>query len=347
MRAILLGVFCICVGASVAQAQTQPKLGVLPFAAKRIDPNTVSILDDLLVHAVDETHRYDIITASDINAMLGMEKMQDMLDCNSTLCIAELGGALGVDTLLAGSVSVLGEELIVSLTLIDIRKQHVQAREQVRVANREALYAEAIDQAVRALFAPHGAAPPTPTEPPAQAFLHVTSARDEPVGVFVRLPDGDERHCPSGVTRANPCTLELPPGRVLVISKGGAARNAVRLPAGRTEYALHVGASRTGIITGSSIAAAGVVSLIVGGVTLHRCSAADGLECTNGGSIAALAVGGAAVYGGLITLLFACVLDFDNSEVTGPNQTRLESGFPMLAPSLTPGGLFNSFIWQF
>ena len=365
MRAILLGISLLWASAYAprAMAQSVPKLGILPFAAKRINPDTVSILDDLLVHSVDQTHRYDIITASDINAMLGLEKMKDMLSCTSTVCIAELGGALGVDTLLAGSVSVLGDELIVSLTLIDIRKQHVQAREQVRVANQEGLYAGAIDQAVQALFRPAASSPEAPAAPgppphaaapeaapaaqvagPAQAILHFTSENEEPLGVFVRMLDGDERHCPSGVTRTNPCTLELPPGRVMVLSKGGAARNTIRLPPGHTEYKLHVGASRTGIITGSSIAGAGAVALIAGGVTLHQC---NGPDCFNGGSLAALITGGVAVYGGLVTLFFACIMDFDNSQVTGPDEKPLKSGLPILVPTLTPGGVFNSLMWQF
>ncbi|HET6345001.1 MAG TPA: hypothetical protein VFH51_08715, partial [Myxococcota bacterium] len=105
---------------AVARAQAAlPKLAVMPLVGKRIEAQITSVLDDLLVDAVYSTGRYNVIGAADINAMLGLEKMRDLAGCSDAACAAQIGGALGVDYLLSGNASVLGNELIVSLTLID------------------------------------------------------------------------------------------------------------------------------------------------------------------------------------------------------------------------------------
>ena len=51
-----------------------------------------------------------------------------MLGCTDAVCLAEIGGALGVEYLVTGNVGKVGNRFLVNLQLIDIR--------QIKVVNR-------------------------------------------------------------------------------------------------------------------------------------------------------------------------------------------------------------------
>jgi hypothetical protein len=69
-----------------------------------------------------------VITSEAIRDMLAFEKQRQMLGCTEAGCIAELGGALGVDYLVSGKVSRLAaskdapESFTLELTLSSVRK---------------------------------------------------------------------------------------------------------------------------------------------------------------------------------------------------------------------------------
>ena len=62
------------------------------------------------------------MSESDISALLGMEKTKAMLGCTDAGCIAEVGGALGVDRVVHGSVGRVGSSLLVNLSSLDPKK---------------------------------------------------------------------------------------------------------------------------------------------------------------------------------------------------------------------------------
>ena len=151
----------------------------MPLVTKTLQSKTTSVLDNLVVAVVDEIGRYRVIGANDINALMGLDKMKDAVGCSDVTCAAEIGGALGVQFLLSGTVDVLGDDLILTLTLLDTREATAVARRKSRVPNSERAYYDAIDALVKDVFgAPHAAAAPA-KEAPAQATatgrLRVTS----------------------------------------------------------------------------------------------------------------------------------------------------------------------------
>ncbi len=178
-------------------ADGRTKIAVMPLAANRVPVETVKVLDELLVAGVDAVGGHEVIGASDIAAMIGLENMKDSLGCSDTTCAAAIGGALGVDALLSGSVSVLGDEVILSLALIDVRNQRVTRRKQLRAPNDERQLARAVDDVVAMLFAkeaaPAAAAPtpaPTPsvTPAPAEAAPTATAAAPAPAAASEAAP---------------------------------------------------------------------------------------------------------------------------------------------------------------
>ncbi|MEK7704885.1 MAG: hypothetical protein AAB426_07995, partial [Myxococcota bacterium] len=179
-----------------------------------------------------------VIGAQDINAILGLDKMKDALGCNDLSCAVQIGGALGVDLLLTGSVSTLGDEMIVSLTLIDTRESVAKKRAQARVADEERFYAHAIAAAVAQLYdLPAPAAPTserasaTTTRPLGRNHREtVTDAAPNAGGgisfetslasvqVSVHsLTDGQRRSCAAPIATGQPCYLkDLPAGPATV-----------------------------------------------------------------------------------------------------------------------------------
>lgn len=143
----------LCVASAEPQAPSgRTKLAVLPMSVNRLSPEVGKAIDQLLVGALDDLAKHDVITAADISAMLGLERMKDVVGCTDVSCAAEIGGALGVDHLLVGAASLLGDEVLVSLTLIDSRRSRVIGRKQTSFVNDERRYGAAVRKVVFALF---------------------------------------------------------------------------------------------------------------------------------------------------------------------------------------------------
>ncbi len=136
-----------------SNAEPNNAVAVMPLRANGMDTKTASVLDDLLVVAVDSTGALSVISTADINAMLTREKIRDAMGCDDVECAAEIGGALGVKYLLTGSVAKLGSKVIVTLHLLDTDSQSSAARSKASVNDDEDLYQQAIEFAVKDLVA--------------------------------------------------------------------------------------------------------------------------------------------------------------------------------------------------
>lgn len=149
---LALVTLCTCAVGSVGRASDLPKVAVMPLSGERVPVATRRLLDELVVTALAEVGGYAVISTADVQAMLGYEKLKDAVGCDDVACFAEVGGALGAEFLLAGQVGPLGDELIVSLRMIEARNHTVAFRGQAKVPNQESEYARAIEEAVFAMF---------------------------------------------------------------------------------------------------------------------------------------------------------------------------------------------------
>jgi hypothetical protein len=91
----------------------------LPTVAK-FDDATNKILNDFFATDLRQ-QGLEVITRADVQAALGIERQKELLGCNDTQCLADLGGAMGSDYIASGSVAVLDDETAISLQLIDTR----------------------------------------------------------------------------------------------------------------------------------------------------------------------------------------------------------------------------------
>ncbi|MGC4117264.1 MAG: hypothetical protein QM765_22430 [Myxococcales bacterium] len=124
-----VAVLCVLAGfvlaASPALAAERPKLprvAVLDIKATgAIDSKSVAALSAMIA---SEAARYPLKTfaGSDLQSLMGFEKQKQLMGCSDGSCLAEVGGALGVDYLLASEVGEFGGRWLLTVSLLDTKK---------------------------------------------------------------------------------------------------------------------------------------------------------------------------------------------------------------------------------
>lgn len=128
MRASVLAAALAAALPVCAAAQGKPKLAVLDFSANGASKELASAAGGVAANELDRLGTFRVVTADAIRNMLAFEKQRQMLGCADAGCMAEIGGALGVDWLVSGKVTKLAasagvpETLSVDLTLTNVRK---------------------------------------------------------------------------------------------------------------------------------------------------------------------------------------------------------------------------------
>lgn len=130
------------------------KIAVLEFNSRGIPADVGASLTELVIREVDRSGLFTTISMDDIKAMLQHAEHTISLGCDDTTCLAEIGGALGVELLLAGSVGRIGQTYVISLRLIDVKRAGILSREEKTVQGQVDDLVEASRMAVKALLRP-------------------------------------------------------------------------------------------------------------------------------------------------------------------------------------------------
>jgi hypothetical protein len=119
----MVRVVCARDGVTAAGAARKLKVALLRLSPLGdVDPKTCALFSEALAGELRKRAGLSVMAESDIAALLGMEKTRAMLGCTDAGCIAEVGGALGVDRVVHGSVGRVGSSLLVNLSSLDPRK---------------------------------------------------------------------------------------------------------------------------------------------------------------------------------------------------------------------------------
>lgn len=145
-----------------------PKLAVLPLAhGEGVAETTAAALTESLAAEVRRQSGADVITRREIESVLSLERQRQVLGCQTDACVAELGGALGVEGLVTGDVARLGESWLVHLKVVRPARAQVTAQADRRI--RGGTVDDVLDQLpgmVKELFPAGAALRPAPTAPP-------------------------------------------------------------------------------------------------------------------------------------------------------------------------------------
>lgn len=123
--AILLALLA---SSTAAPAREKVKIAVVDLTSIGTEETLAKNLTAAVVTELSRLHLLDVVSREEIMKMLSFEENRIMLGCTDAVCLAEIGGALGVDYLVTGNVGKVGDRLLVNLQLIDIR--------QIKVVNR-------------------------------------------------------------------------------------------------------------------------------------------------------------------------------------------------------------------
>jgi hypothetical protein len=86
--------------------------------------------------------------------MLGMERQKELLGCDDISCMAQIGGALGVDALLSVKVGKIGSTYRLSASLIHIAKAEVLVRASTQTSGEADALIGMVEHLVRATLEP-------------------------------------------------------------------------------------------------------------------------------------------------------------------------------------------------
>jgi hypothetical protein len=103
-------------------------VAVLDIQGTGIDTQLLPTLTEVLTVEIDALGKYKVVAGRDIQSMLGFEQQKDMLGCTDAACLAEIGGALGVDRIVASHIGKVGSTYVVNIKLINIRKADTEGR---------------------------------------------------------------------------------------------------------------------------------------------------------------------------------------------------------------------------
>lgn len=119
-----------------------------------VGKETAQLLGDALAGELRRRPGVSVVTPSDVSALLGIEKTRQMLGCTEAGCMAEIGGALGADRVVHGSLGRVGGSLVVNISALDPRRAAAaaSASERLRGAADEA-FLDALPTLADALLA--------------------------------------------------------------------------------------------------------------------------------------------------------------------------------------------------
>jgi TolB-like protein len=157
------------------------KVAVMEIRPLGADTHMADLLSEVALTEVGAMDRIEAIGRSDIESILGFEKQKKMFGCTEEAsCLAEIGGALGVEFVIVGSLGRIGALNRLDVKLVETSKGRVRARTGESVEGREEKLVSAVQRAVHRLLdplvAPAGAALP----PPVVAAPALSEPKPEP-----------------------------------------------------------------------------------------------------------------------------------------------------------------------
>lgn len=182
-------------------AAAPPKLAVMPISpGEGVPPTTAAAVTEALAAEVRRRSGAEVITQREIESVLSLEAQKAMLGCDTQACMAELGGALGVERLVAGTLARLGESWLVHLKVVETGKVKVagQSDRRIRGGTIDDVL-DALPPMVAELFPGGGGAAPPPAVPaPAGAAAPLPAAAAAAGPAPVPWKEEPVEHLPGG-----------------------------------------------------------------------------------------------------------------------------------------------------
>ena len=149
LGATLAAVLAAVTGPGVARAGGKVGLATMDLKPQGVDPAVARNLTELLTEKVRELGMFQVTSTDDIRDMLKFQEDRRLAGCDADVaCLVEIGGALGVEYMIAGTVGKLGDTYLLTLRLIHIARAKVLGSASV---DSDSLGSAMIDKLARAV----------------------------------------------------------------------------------------------------------------------------------------------------------------------------------------------------
>ncbi len=128
-----LAVLAALAAAFPAAADEEIRIAIVDFANRGADDLLVKESNARVNAELHKLGVFKVTSKDDLRAMISHEKEKTLLGCEEASCLAEIGGALGVDYLVTGTVTKIETKHSIDLRLVNIKKATVEnvVREEV------------------------------------------------------------------------------------------------------------------------------------------------------------------------------------------------------------------------
>ena len=128
---------------------------VLPLKGLgEVSKETAAMYTEALAGELRRRQGTSVLADSDIAALLGVERRKQVLTgCSDAGCLAEVGGALGADRVIHGTVGRMGGSLLVNIASLDARKARGAASVSERLQAGDEAFLDALPAMVDRLLA--------------------------------------------------------------------------------------------------------------------------------------------------------------------------------------------------
>ena len=137
---------------SLSAAGSKPTLAIMPIVTPGLGNEASQVLDDSLLLAANQLGDYLVISKADVEALLGLSRMQDAMGCTDIVCSAEIGGALGAGYLLVARLAKIETRWYLSLRVIDVKMTRVLRAHQEDAGDNPSAFPSVARRAVFRLF---------------------------------------------------------------------------------------------------------------------------------------------------------------------------------------------------
>jgi len=114
-------------------AQNKPTIAVLNIDSKGTI-NDAQEMGYLVRLEMEKTGVYNVMDKYEVNDVLSKNNL-DITNCYSKTCLTDAGKLLNVDKMLGGSVERLGEKIVISLRLIDVKSGNIEKTQATEYLN--------------------------------------------------------------------------------------------------------------------------------------------------------------------------------------------------------------------
>ncbi len=166
---------------SLPQVARANKVAITEMRTNGVSEQLGRTLTEVLSTETAQRSGLTVVSASDVDAMLGFDQQKQLLGCQDDVaCIAEIGGALGVDLLLVSDLGLVGKTYVLNMKLINTSNVKVLNRIYKTATGEPDVLIGIVRASVPELLKPLSGPPQTEAQTAAAAKLDSVPPQAQP-----------------------------------------------------------------------------------------------------------------------------------------------------------------------